>query len=191
MDNWQAGLIISEADKALQPPSANDSQRRSLAALSPSVARLLFFEASLLDHTSISDLLGSTISDAPDIVLSNVTNIGPSPVLIRLLRSQNSSRRNWALTQARNLSRRRLDMTSFVRSGTRDELEGLYRDTALQDEDKWTAVSLILAPNSLGSDALELGVIQHLDVDGTHRPGKSLLAVIMPLLGADTGCECG
>jgi hypothetical protein len=191
VDLWQSTFILAESNASSDTGYASSSQSAPglLSSLTPSITQLLMAEPSLLENQDIAAFIDRSISSKPSTPLSNLVALGLTPLLVRLLRSPELDRRKWAFIQMQAAARRKLSFESAVRTGVRDEIEELCRDPAMDEKERWKIVKTILKKGCLDQEAVEKGLLVGQCFDGKIRKGKGIMAILAPLLGAESDCK--
>jgi senataxin len=190
VDRWQATFILEEAARLPGAGYAStSSDTTGLAGLSAPATQLLFAEPSLLEIEDIASFVDTGIARTPSTVLSSVVSLGITPSLIRMLRSTDAARRDWAKTQLAETVRRKVSFEILVRTGVRDEIEELCRDQSVDGTIRWGAVRDILRSGGLSDEAVTRGLLAGEGLAGGRQQGGQILASLVPVLGTQSDRE--
>lgn len=190
VDRWQVAFIVQEATKTKETTTSHEVSENgiTLASLSVSIAQLLFSEPSLLDIPESKQIIDATVSVTSSPSLSNVTSLGITPLLVRLLRSPVSPVRKWARTLLPTAGRRKLSFEIFVKTGVRDEVEALCgdseRETAISDS--WEIMADILRGGCLSNEAIERGLLRGETIGAKKSSSRGIMAVLTTRMGTES-----
>lgn len=160
-----------------------------LSDLPASIGQLLLGTPSLLDDADIAAILDSTI-EAPNSIDPSVVFLGLTPVLVHFLSSSSQTKRHWARRHLAGLSRQPLTFDDWCNLGIGVQIQALYSGGSLEIEERLGIVTDLLSTGSLQEDVVKKGLLDGVSsLEQNARSGKSLMAVIAPLLGAPSEGE--
>ncbi|KAK4689196.1 senataxin, partial [Tremellales sp. Uapishka_1] len=185
VDKWQANLILSEYDKASETIYGASNSATTLLSLPTSIVQLLFSEPTLLSDPKISTLLDSTISSSShSLGQSSVTSLGLTPLLVCLLHSENSTKREWARSLLPSTSRRPLSFHDWCATGVGDQVQKLYSEIWEGDsKEKWRVTIDLINSGGLSIEAARRGLIEGNVEEERKSSKRGLAAVLSGLLG--------
>jgi senataxin len=190
VDKWEAGLIVAEHDKTLQTAyGASTAQRSGLLDLSTSVKQLLLGEPSLLGYPGVAVLVDSAVSSAANA--SAAGSLGLTPVLVSLLSSADTARRQWATKVISACSRRPLSFDEWCENGIGVEVQNFYLGAGdLAPQERWSTMETLLKSGCLSLETIQKGLLGgQVEVGSSRRAGKSVMAVLSGMLGGASDRE--
>ncbi|KAK8861338.1 hypothetical protein IAR55_002157 [Kwoniella newhampshirensis] len=187
VDEWQAALVVSEAEKVSQPGyGGTASSTPALYSFSRAAVQLLLGEPSLLADSDIESLFNTAIASSMKPPLS-FTSRGLTPSLIRLLSSPDTAHRQWAMSQLPAAARRPLSFAEWGSIGIGHEFQDLISgNTELEEGERWQIVETIVKEKVLDTETVQKGLLEgKLDDELCIKTGRGFMSVLSGLLGSD------
>jgi senataxin len=179
---------LAVADTSVDPTA---SELPGLSGLRVSTGQLILGTPALLDSPDVAAVLDATIDAAPTAINASVTSHGLTPGLVHLLTASSPVRRRWSRIQLAGLVRHPLSLDEWCNLGIGVQVQAMYTGPAdIEAQDKWGIIAEIVTKGSLKADVVSRGVLEGVNtLKYDARPGKSLMAVLAPLLGVPSEGE--
>jgi senataxin len=179
----QAAFIKEEYDNLA---SGNSSSRPGLSSLPGSIVQLLLGEPAMMNNPDMAAIIDSTVEASTTPMEPLAVMHGLTPLIVHLLSSPSHPRREWAKSQLPAISRQPLSFDDWCSLGIGVQMQAIYTGaTELKGVEKWDLVSVMVSRGAFSSDVITKGILEGRNtLTRGAQSGKSLMAVLAPLLGA-------